>query len=118
MADSTSAGPVAVAIRSRSLEVEVRRVGFGGSSRLLDYSSRWLRRRRKGMVAVGRGRRRGRVGDTKEEGSPGIVSWMSPCKDISSIGVLVCCCRTCCCLCDSSAVVWFADVLSRGNRSC
>lgn len=72
------AGPGAVAIRSRSLaeEEEIRSVVVGvGSSRLghLGYSSRWLRRRRMGIVGVDRGRRRGRVPGRKEEDSPALL---------------------------------------------
>lgn len=71
-ADSTSAGLGAAAIRSHSFEEEEIRSFVGVGSRLgrLGCSSRWLRRR---IVAVGRGRRRGRVLGRKEEGSPGLL---------------------------------------------
>lgn len=76
--DSTLAGPGAAAIRSRSLveeEEEIRSFVEVGGSRLghLGCSSRWLRRRRMGIVGVGRGRRRGRVPGRREEGSPGLL---------------------------------------------
>lgn len=65
-ADSTSVDPGAAAIRSHSFEEEEIRSFVGVGSRL-GCSSRWLRRR---VVAVGRGRHRGRVLGRREEGSP------------------------------------------------
>lgn len=70
VADSTSADPVAAAIRSHSSEEEEIRNFVGVGSRL-GYSSRWLRRRQ--IVAVGRGRRRGRVPGRRAEGSPRLL---------------------------------------------